>query len=217
MMRIGIEINGVLRNTFEKIKQVYQKNLIDSQTIESQPTYNIDISGDTQDLITNEDFKYEILSEEESFDLEKMYKFQNKEELYSFLYEEYTMEVFGHAPSTEMNTFNVLNEFYLEFRDNYEISIVSNEIGKSKPSSLFFLSKFGMLIEKIFFYSEITKKTMWDSIDVLLTANPYLLLERPENKIVIKYVTNYNKDISSDYEITSLSELKEIIKNIKNV
>jgi hypothetical protein len=58
---------------------------------------------------------------------------------------------------------------------------------------------------------------MWDSIDVLLTANPYLLLERPENKIVIKYVTNYNKDISSDYEITSLSELKEIIKNIKNV
>jgi hypothetical protein len=217
MMRRGIEINGVLRNTFEKIKQVYQKNLIDSQTIESQPTYNIDISGDTQDLITNEDFKYEILSEEESFDLEKMYKFQNKEELYSFLYEEYTMEVFGHAPSTEMNTFNVLNEFYLEFRDNYDISIVSNEIGKSKPSSLFFLSKFGMLIEKIFFYSEITKKTMWDSIDVLLTANPYLLLERPENKIVIKYVTNYNKDISSDYEITSLSELKEIIKNIKNV
>ena len=79
MMRIGIEINGVLRNTFEKIKHVYQKNLIDSQTIESQPTYNIDISGDTQDLITNEDFKYEILSEEESFDLEKMYKFQNKE------------------------------------------------------------------------------------------------------------------------------------------
>ena len=146
-----------------------------------------------------------------------MYKFQNKEELYSFLYEEYTMEVFGHAPSTEMNTFNVLNEFYLEFRDYYDISIVSNEIGKSKPSSLFFLSKFGMLIEKIFFYSEITKKTMWDSIDVLLTANPYLLLERPENKIVIKYVTNYNKDISSDYEITSLSELKEIIKNIKNV
>ena len=217
MMRIGIEINGVLRNTFEKIKQVYQKNLIDSQTIESQPTYNIDISEDTQDLITKEDFKYEILSEEESFDLEKMYKFQNKEELYSFLYEEYTMEVFGHAPSTEMNTFNVLNEFYLEFRDNYDISIVSNEIGKSKPSSLFFLSKFGMLIEKIFFYSEITKKTMWDSIDVLLTANPYLLLERPENKIVIKYVTNYNKDIPSDYEITSLSELKEIIKNIKNV
>lgn len=217
MMKIGIEINGVLRNTFEKIKQVYKKNLIDSQSIETQPMYNIDISGDTQDLILNEDFKYKILSEEESFDLEKMYKFQNKEELYSFLYEEYTMEVFGHTPSTEMNTFNVLNEFYLEFRDNYDISIVSNEIGKSKPSSLFFLSKFGMLIEKIFFYSEITKKDMWNSIDVLLTANPYLLLERPENKIVIKYVTNYNKDIPSDYEITSLSELKQIIKNIKNV
>lgn len=217
MMKIGIEINGVLRNTFEKIKQVYKKNLIDSQSIETQPMYNIDISGKTQDLIINEDFKYEILSEEESFDLEKMYKFQNKEELYSFLYEEYTMEVFGHAPSTEINTFNILNDFYLEFRDNFDISIVSNEIGKSKPSSLFFLSKFGTLIEKIFFYSEITKKDMWNSIDVLLTANPFLLLERPKNKIVIKFITNYNKDIPSDYEITSLSELKQIIKKLKNV
>ena len=217
MMKIGIEINGVLRNTFEKIKQVYKKNLIDSQSIETQPMYNIDISGDTQDLIISEDFKYEILSEEESFDLEKMYKFQNNEELYSFLYEEYTMEVFGHAPSTEINTFNILNDFYLEFRDNFDISIVSNEIGKSKPSSLFFLSKFGTLIEKIFFYSEITKKDMWNSIDVLLTANPFLLLERPKNKIVIKFITNYNKDIPSDYEITSLSELKQIIKKLKNV
>lgn len=217
MMKIGIEINGVLRNTFEKIKQVYKKNLIDSQSIETQPMYNIDMSGDTQDLIINEDFKYEVLSEEESFDLEKMYKFQNKEELYSFLYEEYTMEVFGHAPSTEINTFNILNDFYLEFRDNFDISIVSNEIGKSKPSSLFFLSKFGTLIEKIFFYSEITKKDMWNSIDVLLTANPFLLLERPKNKIVIKFITNYNKDIPSDYEITSLSELKQIIKKLKNV
>lgn len=217
MMKIGIEINGVLRNTFEKIKQVYKKNLIDSQSIETQPMYNIDISGETQDLIINEDFKYEILSEEESFDLEKMYKFQNKEELYSFLYEEYTMEVFGHAPSTEINTFNILNDFYLEFRDNFDISIVSNEIGKSKPSSLFFLSKFGTLIEKIFFYSEITKKDMWNSIDVLLTANPFLLLEKPKNKIVIKFITNYNKDIPSDYEITSLSELKQIIKKLKNV
>ena len=216
-MKIGIEINGVLRNTFEKIKQVYKKNLIDSQNIETQPMYNIDMSGDTQDLIINEDFKYEVLSEEESFDLEKMYKFQNKEELYSFLYEEYTMEVFGHAPSTEINTFNILNDFYLEFRDNFDISIVSNEIGKSKPSSLFFLSKFGTLIEKIFFYSEITKKDMWNSIDVLLTANPFLLLERPKNKIVIKFITNYNKDIPSDYEITSLSELKQIIKKLKNV
>ena len=216
MMRIGIEINGVLRNTFEKIKHVYQKNLIDSQTIESQPTYNIDISGDTQDLITNEDFKYEILSEEESFDLEKMYKFQNKEELYSFLYEEYTMEVFGHAPSTEMNTFNVLNEFYLEFRDYYDISIVSNEIGKSKPASLFFLAKFGCLLEQVKFYSESTINSLWDSVDVLLTANPNLLLKHPDNKVVIKYNTFYNSDIKTENSISTLKELKTKIENLND-
>ena len=30
------------------------------------------------------------------------------------MYEEYAMELFGHAPSTEMTTFNILNDFYFE-------------------------------------------------------------------------------------------------------
>ena len=110
-------------------------------------------------------------------------------------------------------TFNTLNDFYIQYRDNLEILIVSGEIGKSKPSSLFFLSKFGCLIEKIIFFSEITKSNMWDNVDILLTADPSLLLEKPNNKIVIKFNTSYNSDIVSDYEIDSLSELSELIKD----
>ena len=59
---------------------------------------------------------------------------------------------------------------------------------------------------------------MWNDIDILLTANPSLLLNKPSNKIVIKYITNFNKDIESEYSISSLSEfedkLKKIIKNV---
>jgi hypothetical protein len=131
------------------------------------------------------------------------------------MYEEYTMELFGHAPSTEMTTFNMLNDLYLELRDENELMIVSSEIGKSKPSSLFFLSKFGCLLEKVIFFSEITKKNMWDQIDILLTADPILLLEKPVGKIVVKFNTSYNKQIESDYEISSLSEFEGIIKNLK--
>jgi hypothetical protein len=93
--------------------------------------------------------------------------------------------------------------------------VVSNEIGKSKPSTLFFLSKFGCLIEKVLFFSELTKNDMWDDVDVLLTANPDLLLEKPQNKIVVKYNTNYNKQIESEFEINSLSEFSGILKTIK--
>jgi hypothetical protein len=128
------------------------------------------------------------------------------------------MELFGHAPSTEMMTFNLLNDIYYNLRDTHDLIIVSDEIGRSKPSSLFFLSKFGCLVEKIFFYSEITKNNMWNDIDILLTANPNLLLNKPSNKIVIKYITHFNKDIESEYSISSLSEfedkLKKIIKNV---
>jgi hypothetical protein len=135
--------------------------------------------------------------------------------MFSFIYEEYAMELFGHAPSTEMTTFNILNDFYHENRDNNELLIVSNEIGKSKPSTLFFLSKFGCLLEKIVFFSEVTKDDMWKQVDILLTANPSLLLEKHDDKIVIKFETTYNKHIDSEYTILSLSELSQIINKIK--
>jgi hypothetical protein len=134
------------------------------------------------------------------------------------MYEDYTMELFGHAPSTEMMTFNTLNDIYHNLRDMYDLMIVSDEIGRSKPSSLFFLSKFGCLLEKIFFYSEVTKNDMWNDVDILLTTNPDLLLNKPLNKIVIKYETEFNKDISSEHTIYSLSEFEDkLIKIFENV
>ena len=148
-------------------------------------------------------------------DLKSHFSFQSDEELYSFMYEEFTMELFGHAPSTEMNTFNVLNDFYYDLRGSHDILILSDEIGKSKPASLFFLAKFGCLIEKILFYSQTTKNNIWNEVDILLTANPTLLLEKPEGKTVIKFNRDYNKQIESEYEINSLSEFKEVLEKIK--
>jgi hypothetical protein len=55
---------------------------------------------------------------------------------------------------------------------------------------------------------------MWDEIDVLLTANPTLLLEKPKDKIVVKFNTNYNKNVDCEYEINSLKEFDEILEKI---
>jgi hypothetical protein len=149
MMRIGIDINGVLRDTIGKFTQLYEKHLIDSaEEGFLGNTYKLDVSGNTELIETEiEPFEYKLLSEVDSLELDKHFSFKNKEELFSFMYEEYSMELFGHAPSTEMTTFNILNDLYYDFRDNSELLIVSSEIGKSKPSSLFFLSKFGCLLE----------------------------------------------------------------------
>jgi hypothetical protein len=195
-MRIAIEINGVLRNTIGKIEQTYQKYMIDK----------------TDGLEDEESFKYEISLPVDSLNLRNHFKFQTDEDLYSFLYEEFPMEIFGHSQSMEYSTFNDFNELYLNFRDNHDILIVSDEIGKSKPASLFFLSKFGCLVEKVKFYSNSTINSMWDEIDILLTSNPVLLLEHPEDKIVIKYPTDYNKHVYAEHSISTLNELEFVLK-----
>lgn len=195
-MRIAIDLNGVLRDTLGKIEQVYDKFYISNEEDE--------VGG----------FKYEIIYPIDSLNLMNHFKFETSEDLYNFLYVEHPMEIFGHAASIEYTGMNDLNDFYIDMRDKYEIVIVSDEIGKSKPATLFFLSKFSCLIENIMFYSEQTKNNMLDSIDVLLTANPTLLLEMPNNKIVIKYEQEYNKNIKSKHSIKKINELKEKILEI---
>jgi len=213
MKRIGIEINGVLRDTIGKFTQLYEKHMIEEKDDDSK-TFDIDISGNTEELISSEEFEYKILSEVTSLNLMEHFRFNDENELYKFTYEDFVMQIFGHAGSTETFTFNDLNDIYLKYRDNNELLIVSDEMGRSKPASLFFLSKFGCLLEKVKFYSNSTINSMWNEIDVLLTSNPTLLLEKPKDKIVVKYNTIYNKNVDCEYEISTLKEFDEILQKL---
>ena len=198
-MKIAIEVNGVLRDTIKKIEQVYEKFYIDNVLNEQR------------------DFVYEKVSDITSLKIQDHLKFKNEDEVYDFLYTEHCMEIFGHAPSIEYNTFNDLNEFYVDHRDNHEIVIISDEIGKSKPATLFFLSKFGCQIEKIYFYNQITLPKIWEEFDLLLTANPDLLLNHPSDKKIIKYNTIYNTQITNLQNIDNLKELKNFITDDTNL
>jgi hypothetical protein len=198
-MRVGIELNGVLRDTLKKIQQEYEKWYLNNPF---------------RDENEEDDFKYEVLSELTTLNISNHLKFRSEDELYDFLYKEHTMEIFGHAGSVEPSGLVELNEFYLDMRESHDIIVVSDEIGKSKPASLFFISKFGCLVETVKFYSESTVNSLWDSVDILLTANPKLLLNYPKNKMVIKFNTTYNEDIESDFNISSLKELKTKIQEI---
>jgi hypothetical protein len=198
-MKIAIEINGVLRDTTKKIEQVYEKFYIENILNEKR------------------EFQYEKISDITSLKIQNHLKFQDDDELYDFLYTEHCMEIFGHAPSTEYNSFIDLNEFYVDHRDNHDIILISDEIGRSKPATLFFLSKFGCQIEKIIFYNQITLNSIWNEIDLLLTANPDLLLNHPNGKKIIKYNTNYNTEITNIPTINTLKDLKNFITDDNNL
>ena len=149
-----------------------------------------------------------------SIDLIDHFTFPQKEDLFNFLYIDFPMNIFGHAGSSENSTFHVLNDIYLDLRDNHDLNIISDEIGKSKPATLFFLSKYGCQLETIKFYSTITENWVWENSDIIITSNPKLLEKKIEGKVLIKYETTYNVESYSDYTIKTLEEFKELYKTL---
>jgi len=215
-MRIAFDVNGVLRDTFLKSEQIYQKFYIDEFDREKTSSFNEETEEFEEDKINDEEFEYSLNLPVTSLDkLEEHFKFPNKEDLFNFFYIDFPMQIFGHAPSISANTFNVLNEIYEELRDEHDIIIVSDEMQKSKPATLFFLSKYGCLVEKIKFYSNITIDSMWDEVDVVITANPNLIKNSDDSKTVVKFETTYNQDIECEYSIKTIKEFKDLYIKLK--
>ena len=100
-----------------------------------------------------------------------------------------------------MNQFNM---FLIDMKDDeeHEVEIVSREYNKSIPATLFFLSKLVCTCDKLRFVKNYEDK--WEGLDVLITANPTALENKPSGKISIKVNTTYNKNVKADFEIDSI-------------
>lgn len=150
-------------------------------------------------------------NEEDIEDFEKLYeifKFKNKDEMNSFLYFEHPLEVFGHADLTTEYMMVSFNNFLANLdTDDHEVVIISREANTSIPATFFFLSKTLCKINNIRFVTKYEDK--WDNIDVLITANPRALKNKPEGKISVKVETSYNKEIVADYTINKLTDFLE--------
>jgi hypothetical protein len=197
-MKIAIDVNGVLRDTLGKMEQVYQKFFIDDYIMEEG----------------EEKFEYKMNLPVTSENFIKHFEFPSNDKFYDFLYVDFPMNIFGHAPSVNPNTFTILNDIYQDLRTNQEIWVISEEVQKSKPATLFFLSKYGCLIENYLFYSEITFDRVWENFDIILTSNPKLLKTKPRGKKTIKVATDYNSDFDSDYTINSLDEFTKLYEQL---
>jgi len=201
-MKIAFDVNGVLRDTFLKAEQVYQRFMIDDYIVEE---------GEDK-------FDYELNLPVTSMNLIDHFKFRNTDDLYDFFYVDFPMQIFGHAPSVSANTFTILNEIYQQLRDDHEIYVISDEIQKSKPATLFFISKYGCLIENYMFYSKVSFDKVWETFDIIITSSPEILDSKPNGKKTVKFLTTYNENESSDYTIFSLEEFTNLYTqlNLKN-
>jgi len=212
-MKIAFDLNGVIRDVFLKAEQVYTKFYLEDKEDEIITEYD-ESTGEWSEINNNDGFSYELNLPITSMNLIEHFKFKTSEDLYNFFYVDFPMQIFGHSPSMENNTFNVLNDYYESLRDNNEIFVISDEIGKSKPATLFFLSKYGCLVENIKFYSKITLLNTFDEFDVIITSNPDLLELKSKDKIIIKVNTTYNSDFNSNYNINEITELSDVFKKL---
>jgi hypothetical protein len=196
-MKIAFEVNGVLRNTFGKAEEVYEKFFIDDYVTEEG----------------EEEFEYKLNLPITSTTLSNHFVFPDEERLMEFFYVDFPMNIFGHSQSTENSTFHDLNDIYKDLRDDHELVIVSNEIEKSKPATLFFLSKFGCMFEKIIFYNQYTEDEILSQFDLIISTQPQIL-EKDYNYKTVKYKTTYNEEVSSDFEIETLKEFKDLYEKL---
>ena len=195
-MRICITLDDVLRAKTYQFGKIYKKNIDPDVELE-----NLDLS---------------------SGDFQKIFGFKNKKEYEKFLYDDCAFEIFGEAPECDKMLSKNLNLWQLRLEDDDEISepvelLLSNtrEFNQSLGFTYFFLSKLATRIRKVFFPKDYME--IWDACDVLITADPKLLSNKPEGKTSIKIVTDYNKDCECDYQYNSMLDFlndNEIIHKV---
>ena len=198
-MEIFISIDGVIRNTIQKLDYHYKDAYLDSE------------------FENVEEFQYGITEPIENDNLLNSYKFQSKEELEYFLFIEYPIEIFGHAGLSYSTTFTDLNKIIYDNQEHNITLVGLNEFGKSKPATLFFLSKNGFLGNNIKFIKSSDVEQEWNKCDIWITDNKSIIDSCPENKIVYKFNTTYNQHFTNNKEITKLSEIEELwSKSLEN-
>jgi hypothetical protein len=209
-MKVYIDTTDVLRNTFLKSEQLYKKFYIEEL---SEVDKFESLDGEwTKD--ENSEFEYELNLPITSYDLINHFKFPTQEDLFNFFYEDFPMQIFGNSPTMSSDTFKILNELYEKNREKIDFSIISEELQKSKPATLFFLAKNSCLLENIRFYSNHTVYDLIDSSDIIVTANPTILNLVPGSRNIIKVETTYNENYDFTNKIKSLEELESKLNEL---
>lgn len=213
-MKIGIELNYVIRDINTQILKYYKKDI-------------------------NKEFDDKNVNKNISNFIDRL-KFDSKKAKSDFMYIDYPYEIFGCAKTMGRNLSVLLNNFIASFADiddeDYELAMFSlKEKGLSIQSSYYFLSKIGSRVREVHFPKK--AEEMWDVCDVIITTNKHIVKSKPEGKkvILIRMDDNSVLEENCDYVYNSLSEaltdgdflnkikiqepsaMKKIVSKIKNI
>jgi len=137
------------------------------------------------------------------------YKFQSYDEFIKFLYFDFPIEIFGHAGLSYNQAATELNTLIFENLNTTFTLVGLNEKGKAKPSTLFFLSRNGIICDNVKFSNLDEIKKLWKQCDVWITDDKRVIDSCPTSKRAIKFNTSFNNHFTNPLEINKLSEIKK--------
>lgn len=184
-MKIGIELNGVIRDLNQQIVDYYRKDFDKTFDVES-------VDLDVVDFLPQIPFK-------------------TKQDEDKFMYIDYPYEVFGCASTMDMHLANSLNTWHKNLPKKDDIVIFSlMECGLSIQSTYFFLSKIGCKIREVFFPKK--AQQIWEKCDVVITTNKKIVNSKPKDKVVVLIRKNDNTRLAKKSDLT-YSNLTEIFQD----
>lgn len=189
-IRIGIDLDHVIRNINRQIVKYYQKDF--------------DESVDVDEV----DYKQDVVK--------TVCHFETKREIDTFLYEDYPLEVFGHAGQIDRNLSRDLNQWMQDLtnQEEYDVDIFffsMKEFNLTIQSSYFFLSKIGSRVRKVIFPHSIDELCEYG--DIFITAyedNAKLLKKNGKGVILVKMGFNEN---AKKYADSVIEDFREFLDN----
>lgn len=243
MKKIGINIDGVIRNFQSQFDKQYRKVFIHNPSIvamnEEDMTfkpYSTEEDDEIEKLILEKERDL-ITLPMDSFDLLNHYKFDSKktemskleiedvnytpieltprQNLEDFIYETYPFQIFGMAEEYP-GAMEIVHKIQRIGMDNgkFEIILLSTMKGKAITATIEFLRKVNSRVKHISFVNSDEEK--WDYCDVLIDVSPATFQYKPEGKISIKINQSFNGWDSADYSFNHIKEVcnEELLNQI---
>ena len=197
MKTICITLDDVIRAKTKQFGKIFKKAGI-----------NPDLDIDSLTLETNQ--------------LKNEFQFKDAKEFKKFLYDDYPFEIFAEAGTVTKSLSNKLNLWLIKLSNEEELEdkfkvILANpyEFNTSIGYTYFFLSQIATRVREVFLPADSSE--IWDRCDILITADPKLLDEKPVGKTSIKIDTTYNKKCEADYSYEKLEDFLEDDERLKEL
>ena len=179
MVRIGIEVNGIIRDVNKQILKYYVKDI----------NKEFDDEGVDMDV----------------FNLADHLDFGSKKKKHDFMYIDYPYELYGCAKECKKDLLVRFNDWLDELNNAYgsevEVFFFSPmENALTIQSTYFFLSKTGCRVREMRFPKD--ARDVWKIADIVVTNNKEVIESRPSDKFCILVENSENKTLGCDVHIT---------------